>query len=231
MKLYHRSIQTFSAQWQADEKGIDEFRANEEKIEREYEEKSRQEEEKKKSTENDGSPEDQEKIQQIRNRILDASLQFVSKHGWTREAIAQGANSINYPSVAHGMFPNGGIELIHHFYAKCNRELIEKLHQEINKCGDEKLVAGDGTKIVSNPKEFAAKAIKMRLEMIAPYIDTWPQALGIMSLPQNVPTSLAQLLTLIDDICYCAGDRSVDVSNLFSRYFFLFSLSIVCLIK
>lgn len=47
--------------------------------------------------------------------------------------------------------------------------------------------------------------------MTLPYKESWPQALAIMALPQNVPTSLAQLLTLVDDICYCAGDRSVDI--------------------
>lgn len=218
-----RAIHSCSVQRHADKTGtIDEFRANEQKIEREYEEKSRKEEDEKRSESVNETTEDHEKIKQIREQILDASLQFVSKHGWTREAIAQGANSINYPSVAHGMFPNGGIELIHYFYAKCNRELIDKLQQEMkNTSKDEKIVAGDGTQIASNPKEFAAKAIQLRLEMIAPYIDTWPQALGIMSLPQNVPTSLAQLLTLVDDICYCAGDRSVDVSS--SKFFAIFS--------
>jgi ubiquinone biosynthesis protein COQ9 len=48
--------------------------------------------------------------------------------------------------------------------------------------------------------------------MITPYISKWAQALAIMTLPANVPPALANLLTLVDDICYYAGDRSVDVS-------------------
>jgi ubiquinone biosynthesis protein COQ9 len=48
--------------------------------------------------------------------------------------------------------------------------------------------------------------------MIIPYISKWPQALAIMTLPPNVPAALANVLTLVDDICYYAGDRSVDVS-------------------
>ena len=48
--------------------------------------------------------------------------------------------------------------------------------------------------------------------MIIPYISKWPQALAIMTLRPNVPPALANLLTLVDDICYYAGDRSVDVS-------------------
>ena len=48
--------------------------------------------------------------------------------------------------------------------------------------------------------------------MIQPYLSFWPQALAAMSLPPNGPKSIANLLTLVDDICYHAGDRSVDVS-------------------
>lgn len=50
--------------------------------------------------------------------------------------------------------------------------------------------------------------------MIIPYLSKWPQAIAIMSLPPNVPQALATLLTFVDDICYYAGDRSVDVKIL-----------------
>lgn len=41
---------------------------------------------------------------------------------------------------------------------------------------------------------------------------TWPKAMAIQALPNNVPNCLATLLSLVDDICYHSGDRSVDVS-------------------
>lgn len=195
----------------ADGKGktLDEFRAEEERIEREAQQQlSNKSSNEDTSAETD--PEHQEKVKQIRAQILDASLQFVTKYGWSVESIQHGAESINYPGVAHGLFPNGAIELIQHFYSKCNRELIQQLQKELQSTG----IDSDGKpKPVEfpNPRDFTIKVIRMRLEMIVPYIDTWPQALGLMTLPQNVPTSLAQLLTLVDDICYCAGDRSVDI--------------------
>lgn len=61
-------------------------------------------------------------------------------------------------------------------------------------------------------KIFVSDAIEMRLRMIIPYIDKWPQALATLTLSRAVPTALSNLLTLVDDICYYAGDRSVDVS-------------------
>lgn len=184
---------------------VDDFRANEERIEREFEAKQKEEAPTSDdhSRRNQNPPED-ERIQQVRCRILDAALSFVPTLGWSREAISAGAETCGLPGVVHGMFPNGGAELVHHFYTKCNRQLIEQLKSEED--------ARPADEAAPVPTEFIARAIKLRLQMIEPYAETWPKALAVMTLPQNVPTSLAQLLTLIDDICYYAGDRSVDVS-------------------
>lgn len=76
-----------------------------------------------------------------------------------------------------------------------------------------------------DPKIVIAYAVETRLRMIEPYLSHWPQALAIMTLPPNVPTSLANLLTLVDDIWYYAGDRSVDVSISYNSVFFIFNLS------
>lgn len=173
---------------------IEDYRAREEKREEEY---SSQHSRSNSEEKNDN------KINEIRSKIMDASLPFVSNYGWSRETISKGAESIGYPGVVHGMFPNGGIELVHYFYLRCNQQLIEQLKS--------KLDSNSNSNKNHNPAEFATRAVQLRLQMIEPYIAHWPQALGLMSLPPNVPTSLAQLLTLVDDICYYAGDRSVDV--------------------
>lgn len=192
---------------------IDQFRANEVKVERDYEEQQRQKETNEENgsdgnrTRSEQTDDDHEKIHQVRHDILEASLQYVAKYGWSPEAIAHGAESINYPGVIHGMFPKGGIELINFFYTKCNRELIKQLQTELSSTVDEHGKAIEK----STPRDFAIRAIRLRLEMLMPYKDSWPQAIAMMTLPQNAPTSLAQLLTLVDDICYCAGDRSVDI--------------------
>lgn len=196
---------------------VDQFRAEEERIEREYERQQQQlqqqqgekpQAEQAASESENVNAEDTAKIQETREKILNASLAFVKIHGWSREAIAQGAESIGYPGVVHGMFPNGAIELIQHFIASTNAALIEQLKQEMQ------TQSTDGSSSPSpppSPKEFAIRAIRLRLEMLIPYKEHWPQALAIMTLPQNVQVSLAHMLTLVDDICYCAGDRSVNI--------------------
>lgn len=59
--------------------------------------------------------------------------------------------------------------------------------------------------------KFLSNAIKIRLSMIQPYLDQWPQAMALLSKPSNAPQALSNLMTLVDDICFHAGDRSIDV--------------------
>lgn len=120
----------------------------------------------------------------------------------------EGAESIGYPGVVHGLFPNGGTALVLYFYSTCNHELNEILKKEA--LAED---AQDGSsKPRRTPEQIIHNAIETRLRMVVPYKKTWPQAIAIMVLPSNVTTALANLLTLVDDICYYAGDRSVDVS-------------------
>nr|CAI5864879.1 unnamed protein product [Callosobruchus analis] len=136
----------------------------------------------------------------IRSKILLASLPYVPQLGWSKDAISKGAEDVGYPGVVHGMFSRGGGDLVHYFQTTSNMQLVEVLKKLQNMHKDEPLPPGD----------FAEKAIQARLKMIIPYISKWPQAIAIMSLPPNVPNALATLLTMVDDICYYAGDRSVD---------------------
>jgi len=156
---------------------------------------------------NEVDPND-EKIKAIRLKILDASLQYVPVHGWSRESITKGAEAIGYPGVVHGLFSDSAMDLIQHFYIGSNQKLVEQMKQETG-----------GAPTIPEPMDFVKKCIRIRLTMLIPVLKQWPQASGIMSLPQNAPRGLANLLTLIDDICYYAGDRSVDVINFCLLFF------------
>ncbi|XP_016990528.1 ubiquinone biosynthesis protein COQ9, mitochondrial [Drosophila rhopaloa] len=142
----------------------------------------------------------QAKVDAIRAKILDAALQHVPQQGWTRHAIVLGAEESGYPSVVHGMFPEGGFALVSHFNGKCNAQLVESLQQKTD----------GGKQEVEDPLDFLVQAVRQRLEMVTPYKTQWPQAMALIAQPQHAPTALAQVLTLVDDICYYSGDRSVD---------------------
>ncbi|XP_043289966.1 glomulin-like [Venturia canescens] len=151
-----------------------------------------------------GNENDEDYEKSIKKKILSASLNFVNEYGWSQQAISAGAESVGYPGIIHGMFPNGGAELVQHFYANCNAELNKILKAEAL------AIEADPSTKKKTPEAQVRDALEKRLRMVIPYKTTWPQALGLMALPPNVPTSLANLLTLVDDICYYAGDRSVD---------------------
>lgn len=182
-----------------DDKKLEDFRAREEQKEAEFNKQpvvAEQKEEKEQPEEED------EGVTEIRNKILEASLAFVGSNGWTRQSIVKGAEQVGYPGTVQGMFARGGIELINYYYLKSNKALVEQMREKV----------GENSEKVGDPKQFVCWAIQQRLIMLDPYIKTWPQALAIMTLPPNVPTALANMLTLVDDICFYSGDRSVDVS-------------------
>ncbi|KFU94712.1 hypothetical protein M959_08878, partial [Chaetura pelagica] len=147
--------------------------------------------------------EDYESEEQLQHRILTAALEFVPEHGWTAEAIAEGAKTLGLSVAAAGMFHSDGSELILHFVSQCNTKLSELLEQE------QKLVQlGEAEKKPTD--QFLRDAVEARLRMLIPYIDKWPQALSILLLPHNIPTSLSLLTSMIDDIWHHAGDQSTD---------------------
>ncbi|CAH0729642.1 unnamed protein product, partial [Brenthis ino] len=146
---------------------------------------------------------DQEETQyeeDIKKRILAKALEFVQKSGWSVESLAQGAEAAGYPGIAHGLFPNGGGDLVHFFNVTCNESLVEEM----------KTWPKEDLKESKVPAQQIENAIMTRLLMIDPYKSTWPKAMAIQTLPNNVPNCLATLLSLVDDICYHTGDRSVD---------------------
>jgi ubiquinone biosynthesis protein COQ9 len=137
----------------------------------------------------------------VKAKILQSSLQHVPLHGWSRDTVAAGAEELGYPDTVHGLFRDPGAELALYFYSASNDSLSQLLR--------------DGT--LALPREskaeltaFLANAIKTRLLMLQPYLNQWPQAIALLSKPSNAPHALSNLMTLVNDVCYYAGDRSID---------------------
>ncbi|XP_063294249.1 ubiquinone biosynthesis protein COQ9, mitochondrial [Pelobates fuscus] len=146
-----------------------------------------------------------ESEQQLQQRVLTAALSFVPDYGWSSEAIAEGAKSLDLSAAAAGMFEDGGSELVLHFVSQCNQRLADILEEE------HKLVQlGSAEKKPTD--QFLRDAVETRLRMHIPYIGQWPQALGLLLLPNNIPSSLKLLTGMVDDIWHYAGDQSTDVS-------------------
>ncbi|CAI5703350.1 hypothetical protein KXD40_003734 [Peronospora effusa] len=133
-------------------------------------------------------------------RILTKAIDHVPEHGWTIEALAAGAMDLGYPSVAHGMFTRGPVELVEYFMDSCLAKLRKTLILNTDKLQ---------AMTVAERLKFG---VRNRLEMLIPVIDLWPQGMALGALPQNAPSTAKRLAQLSDEIWYFAGDKSTDLS-------------------
>jgi len=136
-----------------------------------------------------------------------------------------GAEELGYPDTVHGLFRDPGAELALHFYSASNDSLSQMLRDGALACPREErlvyyggpavgLLFSDLTVFDYSKAELAAflsNAIKTRLLMLQPYLNQWPQAIALLSKPSNAPHALSNLMTLVNDVCYYAGDRSIEV--------------------
>ncbi|KAJ4708773.1 putative Ubiquinone biosynthesis protein COQ9, mitochondrial [Melia azedarach] len=131
-------------------------------------------------------------------RVLQASLRHVTKLGWSEAAMIAGARDAGLSPSVIGSFPRKEASLVEFFMDDCLQKLIDRV---------------DSDKDLQNliPSERVSKLVRIRLEMQAPYISKWPQALSIQAQPLNVPTSIKQRAMLVDEIWHAAGDESSDI--------------------
>ncbi|ESW26559.1 hypothetical protein PHAVU_003G129500 [Phaseolus vulgaris] len=134
----------------------------------------------------------------LQARVLQASLPYVIKLGWTEAALISGARDVGLSPSIVGSLPRKEAALVEYFMDDCLQRLVEKIDS------DESLKS-------LTPSDFISKLIRYRLEMQAPYISTWPQALSIQAQPANVPTSFKQRAVLVDEIWHAAGDTASDI--------------------
>ncbi|XP_028410168.1 ubiquinone biosynthesis protein COQ9-B, mitochondrial-like [Dendronephthya gigantea] len=140
----------------------------------------------------------------IRERILTAALQFVPEYGWTSQAIAEGAKIEGFSGMAEGMFQREGGDLVLHFINTCNLDLGDYLLGHSRTEEENKKHIGQS--------DFIKNAVEVRLRMIIPYIDTWPQAMSLMAYPSNAVDALQSVANMTDDIWYHANDTSTDIN-------------------
>ncbi|XP_050534514.1 ubiquinone biosynthesis protein COQ9, mitochondrial isoform X2 [Daktulosphaira vitifoliae] len=146
---------------------------------------------------------DDEYENNIKHKIMLSSLPFVPTHGWTKETVCAGAGELGYPDTIHGLFTDPGADLALYFYTMSNKKLAQLLQNGELKC------SGQDKKELVN---FLTSTIQTRLLMIHPYLKQWPQAMALLSKPSNAPRTLYNLMTLVDDICFYAGERSIDTT-------------------
>ncbi|KAJ2993146.1 Ubiquinone biosynthesis protein coq9, mitochondrial [Globomyces sp. JEL0801] len=145
---------------------------------------------------------------ELQTQLLDASLLYVPEYGWTKTALMNGAESLGWTSMSHGICKRGPIELVEHFIQTSTAQLSEELKSH-----------PDFLDLKTTAR--IKRLISIRLMMTSPYIDKWPQALSLMGLPQNAPNTVKQLAELVDEIWFLAGDQSIDSTDFQDTFAFL----------
>lgn len=133
----------------------------------------------------------------LRQAILKNALKHVHTKGWTQAAIVAGTRDAGYPPVTAGVVESGPIDLVRYFMRDLNTQTSVKLRER--------------RQGLSKP-QLIREGVKIRLELQAPYLSTWPQAMALGAQPQNLPGTLHDIAELADDIWHIAGDRSVDTN-------------------
>ncbi|OON13652.1 rpsU-divergently transcribed protein [Opisthorchis viverrini] len=173
------------------------------------------------TSENSGSSDSQAMHLQLtdsdlRSRILEAALDYVQEYGWSRNAVEAACVAGGFPPGMHTMVtPQGGVDLVLYFYASRNQQLADTMVDwRTSDSSSSSASVDDGLPRFSSPAEmdaFLYRALKFRLEKITPVLPVWPQALGLLALPSNMPSSIGLLAQLVDEIWAQCGDRTTDV--------------------
>jgi ubiquinone biosynthesis protein COQ9 len=140
---------------------------------------------------------------QLQQELLQAATKHIKQHGWSRAALLQAAKELQLSPSAAGMFPRGPSQLVEHVIRSNNEALAAQLQEpQVQQ------------QLAALPlSQRIAAAVRRRLELNTPYMDSWPQALSVVAQPRNSPEALRLLLQLLDEIWYSAGgDTSTDAS-------------------
>ncbi|GBM09813.1 Ubiquinone biosynthesis protein COQ9, mitochondrial [Araneus ventricosus] len=156
------------------------------------------------ASDSDSSDSDDEKSEDLtdfRLQILKAGLDFVPQHGWSKQSIALGAQSLGLSSSSHTLIEDGSADLVHYFNFLCNEKLEDYLKEKYS-----------SNKEKVNIQHYIEDALTHRLNMIIPYVSKWPEAMALMVSPLQFPTDSKNLLDLVDRVWYLSGDRSLDLT-------------------
>ena len=138
-----------------------------------------------------------DRIDALRERIIDAALPHVPFDGWTLRAMRQGAASIGEDAgAALRAFPDGAVDMVREYNRMLDRRLAEALAGR----------ALDKLRV----RERVTVGVATRLELMAPNREAVRRALTVLALPLNVPVGLRCLYDTVDLIWRAAGDTATD---------------------
>lgn len=146
----------------------------------------------------------------IRSAILTAALGHVPVLGFTPEAITRGAHDAGYLGATTSLFSSrvsspttdGPTELVLFHLRQSRAELCRRFGPSHN----------HGNQSSSRPSSPTTlnQLFVARLGLSAPVLHHHASAVGLLSLPHNIPSAATELAALADDLLVLTGDRVLD---------------------
>jgi len=146
--------------------------------------------------------EERDATRAMTERLLAAATRHVVEHGWSKAALFAAADELGYSRAVIGSVRNGAGALVHHFCEDCDSRLSVRIVMEQEDVLDPLL-----------PSERLATAIKWRLEMLEPVIETWPAALAAQAAPENAAATATRVALLADELVGVMGAQGVGLSR------------------
>ncbi|KAG9190026.1 hypothetical protein G6011_08114 [Alternaria panax] len=134
--------------------------------------------------------------------ILSSAYAHVPNHGFTIDALKLGARDAGYLDVSTNLLPRGVFDLIDYHLVTQRLALQNKVQFPEEGEHGKKMGVGAKVRTLTLARLRANEAI----------IHRWQEALAIMAQPTYVPSSIAELARLADEIWFLAGDKAVDSS-------------------
>lgn len=134
----------------------------------------------------------------IQSQILSSALSNVPRLGFSRDALLAGCRENGYLEASAQLFPKGAYDLIHYYLVTQRLSLKDKVQFQ------------DDTKLGLTQKVKTLTWARLQANVESGVTEHWQDALGYMSLLENIPASLKELGNLADEIWYLAGDKQVD---------------------
>jgi len=146
--------------------------------------------------------EERDATRAMTERLLTAATRHVVEHGWSKAALFAAADELGYSRAVIGSVRNGAGALAHHFCEDCDSRLSVRIVMEQEDVLDPLL-----------PSERLATAIKWRLEMLEPVIETWPAALAAQAAPENAAATAKRVALLADELVGVMGAQGLGLSR------------------
>jgi ubiquinone biosynthesis protein COQ9 len=137
--------------------------------------------------------------QEAREKILFATLPNVAFDGWVERTLKMGAESAGYaPDMALRVFPDGARDAIRFWSDFDDRWMLDQM--------------GKADLAALPFRQQLAKAIRLRIDVNAPYREAVRRTMSYMALPQNYATATRSTFDAVSAIWYAVGDTSTDLN-------------------